>query len=495
MKIAVEGCAHGELEIIYETIKFIEDAEDIKVDLLICCGDFQSTRNQQDLRCMAIPNKYYNLGSFYQYYNGEKKAPILTIFIGGNHEASNYLQELPYGGWVAPNIYYLGYCGVINVNGIRIGGISGIYKGNDYFKGRYEIIPYDNNSIRSVYHIRQVDIFRLKQLSSNIDIFLSHEWPAGVCEYGNVVSLNKIKPFLRKDIESGKLGNKPCEELLKDLKPTYWFSAHLHCKFAALISHKDKKVTKFLALDKCLPKRKFLQIFDVPHSDKKKIKLSYDLEWLTVLFLSNHLLHVKNSSIFMPGPTSNERWQFTPTEEEKKIVLSKLNGDLLIPENFTKTAPFQNEITKEMATQLPKLYRNSQTTHFCKRLGISDPLEIVLTKYDQQNSVLSGSDLTGNWSDMESDMDVDSSENLINCTSMKSIILPDPINSSSEVNVTDEQLRCFESLAGSSDCMGQDNYEKSMEKVNKSDGFQGPVDSPTAKKFKRRNGSIYCNND
>lgn len=30
------------------------------------------------------------------------------MFIGGNHEASNHLQELPYGGWVAPNIYYLG---------------------------------------------------------------------------------------------------------------------------------------------------------------------------------------------------------------------------------------------------------------------------------------------------------------------------------------------------------------------------------------------------
>ena len=35
----------------------------------------------------------------------------MTIFVGGNHEASNYLQELPYGGWVAPNIYYLGYAG------------------------------------------------------------------------------------------------------------------------------------------------------------------------------------------------------------------------------------------------------------------------------------------------------------------------------------------------------------------------------------------------
>lgn len=45
-----------------------------------------------------------------RYYSGEKKAPVLTIFIGGNHEASNHLQELPYGGWVAPNIYYLGKC-------------------------------------------------------------------------------------------------------------------------------------------------------------------------------------------------------------------------------------------------------------------------------------------------------------------------------------------------------------------------------------------------
>lgn len=55
--------------------------------------------------------------SHYRYYNGEKQAPVLTIFIGGNHEASNYLQELPYGGWVAPNIYYLGYAGVVNVAG------------------------------------------------------------------------------------------------------------------------------------------------------------------------------------------------------------------------------------------------------------------------------------------------------------------------------------------------------------------------------------------
>lgn len=32
--------------------------------------------------------------TFYKYYSGELVAPILTIFIGGNHESSQYLLEL-----------------------------------------------------------------------------------------------------------------------------------------------------------------------------------------------------------------------------------------------------------------------------------------------------------------------------------------------------------------------------------------------------------------
>ncbi len=55
-------------------------------------------------------------------------APIPTLFIGGNHEAANYLWELYYGGWSAPNIYFLGFAGCVRFGGVRIAGLSGIYK-------------------------------------------------------------------------------------------------------------------------------------------------------------------------------------------------------------------------------------------------------------------------------------------------------------------------------------------------------------------------------
>ena len=57
---------------------------------------------------------------------------LLGCAVGGNHEACNHLWELYYGGWVAPNIYYLGHAGVVNFGGARIAGLSGIFKRTHY---------------------------------------------------------------------------------------------------------------------------------------------------------------------------------------------------------------------------------------------------------------------------------------------------------------------------------------------------------------------------
>ncbi|XP_017843793.1 lariat debranching enzyme [Drosophila busckii] len=420
MKIAIEGCAHGELERIYETIEGIEKERNIKIDLLLCCGDFQSTRNVEDLQTMAVPRKYLDMCSFYKFYSGERLAPILTIFIGGNHEASNYLQELPYGGWVAPNIFYLGYAGVVNVNGIRIGGISGIYKGHDFLRGHHEFPPYSEQSCRSVYHVRQLEVFRLQQLSGNLDIFMSHDWPRGIQEYGNKAQLLRFKPHFEEDIANGQLGSRPLEELLKMLQPSYWFAAHLHCKFAALVPHHrgkrvrvDKRdesssssssesedetekeqqcsssvkavpVTKFLALDKCLPKRRFLQLLDLPVNVEGPPILEYDAEWLSILRTTNHLLCVKDSNYYLPGKKAGslqERSNFTPSEEELEYIRQKFE-DLQVPQNFCQTAHTfdaqEQSNYKHQHVSQPAAVLNPQSNDFCTKLGIDDPLCLAI---------------------------------------------------------------------------------------------------------------------
>ena len=115
MNVAVVGCLHGELDQMYSDIDQWQQQQKKKVDLLLCCGDFEAIRDGVDLDSMAVPDKYKTMGTFQDYYLGKKMAPVLTIIIGGNHEASYYMRELYYGGWVAQNIYYVGASGIIDI--------------------------------------------------------------------------------------------------------------------------------------------------------------------------------------------------------------------------------------------------------------------------------------------------------------------------------------------------------------------------------------------
>ncbi|OEU08002.1 hypothetical protein FRACYDRAFT_196939, partial [Fragilariopsis cylindrus CCMP1102] len=299
IRIAIEGCCHGELDLIYDRLLDHELQTKTKIDLLLCCGDFQSLRNELDFQSSSIPSKYQKLGTFCQYYSGQKKAPIPTIFIGGNHEASQSLRELYYGGYVAPNIYFMGAAASIIYRGIRIGGISGIYKSFDYTQGHHERIPYDYKSNKSVYHTRNVDIERMKSLKSStttsqednkkkkLDIVLSHDWPLGIEQHGNTQALIRKKPFFRQEIQNNDLGSTPNRDVLDTLQPKYWFAAHLHVKFHATVIHKND----FLALDKCLPRRQFLSILNLKVPDNTKTKeyhIEYDPEWLAILKKTHH---------------------------------------------------------------------------------------------------------------------------------------------------------------------------------------------------------------
>ncbi|GKY97507.1 hypothetical protein MPSEU_000708900 [Mayamaea pseudoterrestris] len=428
--IAVEGCCHGQLDAIYHRIQRHEQDTGQTVDLLLCCGDFQSLRNLADFHSLAVPPKYRALGDFHAYYSGAKQAPKLTIFVGGNHEASQALQELPYGGWVAPNIYYLGWAGIVNFKGLRIGGISGIYKSHDYCKGHYEVPPFDRDTLRSVYHVRNVDVHRMLSLSATskrLDVCMSHDWPLGVEQHGDTDKLLRTKPFFRQEVERNELGSPPNREILNHLKPRYWFSAHLHVKFHATVHHgrsntKEKasntllvpsqamipkasdespttqfvaaesidpclgpdlseQMTRFLSLDKCLPRRPYLSIVHVPvvKNCSGQPQLEYDVEWLALLVKTHELTRADAGRVVI----SDNPCSVTPHEMEQ--VRQRIGPSLTIPKECELTVPPHLGPVSPLPHRLPPpLPRqgNPQTDRFLNMLGLSHIVTVPCANVD-----------------------------------------------------------------------------------------------------------------
>ncbi|XP_031373849.1 lariat debranching enzyme isoform X2 [Punica granatum] len=370
MKIAIEGCMHGDLDNVYRTLKHIEEKAGTKIDLLLCCGDFQAVRNETDMESLNVPRKYREMKSFWKYYSGEEVAPIPTIFIGGNHEASNYLWELYYGGWAAPNMYFMGYAGVLKFGNIRIGGLSGIYNARHYKLGHFERPPYNESTIRSVYHVREYDVHKLMQVEGPIDIFLSHDWPLGITDCGNSKQLIRHKPFFEKEIQQRTLGSKAAAQLLEKLKPAYWFSAHLHCKFAASVQHGEGgPITKFLALDKCMAGHRFLQIIDV-EAGPGPYEISYDEEWLAITRKFNSILPLTIKSADF-GAAQND------IHDCRNWVKRRLQARGTRPFDFVRTAPCYDPSHRSFNGSAA-LVRNPQTESFLELLELPYLLDNTL---------------------------------------------------------------------------------------------------------------------
>ena len=125
-----------------------------------------------------------------------------------------------------------------------------------------------------------------------------------------------------RDAHRHELGSASAALLLHELRPEFWFSAHLHVKFAVSVQHPPQydalhasrvaestreavlggvrpgagsaaraaagrsPDTKFLALDKCLPGRDYLQILTIPVRGCGRgapREIMCDVEWLAIL--------------------------------------------------------------------------------------------------------------------------------------------------------------------------------------------------------------------
>lgn len=445
---------------------------------------------------MSVPKKYREIGDFHEYYSGARKAPYLTIFIAGNHEASNHLSELYHGGWVAPNIYYMGAANVVRLGPLRIAGLSGIWKGYNYRKPHLERLPYSDNDIKSAYHVRELDTRKLLQIRTQVDVGLSHDWPKEVEWKGDYKWLFRKKDLFEADARNGQLGSVAAKYVLDRLRPPHWFSAHLHIKYPAIVQHQDEdstvasangaaqpaikanpaknadeidldddedmearptepkpidasgsgtktanadeidlelddedatdsaakaaapasevpeelraqlpasfappsqppkpktlpfpaeisnKTTKFLALDKCLPKRDFLQILEIEPvstqpsktATERPFRLEYDKEWLAITRVFANDLVFGDPDAQVP-PDKGDAYYRPLIEKEEAWVEEHIvkQGKMIIPEDFAITAPvYQPEYGPHVDGQ-PIEYTNPHTKAFCEMLQIPNP--------------------------------------------------------------------------------------------------------------------------
>ncbi|KZT35556.1 Metallophos-domain-containing protein [Sistotremastrum suecicum HHB10207 ss-3] len=407
MKVAVQGCCHGQLDAIYEQIQSLEKDNEYKVDLLLIGGDLQAARNHNDLHCLAIKEGPKSLGGFHRYYSGEKLAPILTIVIGGNHEASNYLWELFHGGWLAPNIYYLGFAGCVRVNGLRIAGISGIYNRSHYRLGHFERLPFTPATLRSIYHTREYEILKLSLLASSpVDIFMSHDWPKAVDRFGDFEALYQEKPTFREDGEKKELGSPPLRQLLTTLKPKQWLAAHMHVKFSAVVSHHNTLSsppattssdsdasssieTRFQAFNKCTDHQASVEVLTIePIADgPRDVGLTYDAEWLAI----SRALHPYLSLTRVQDPLPKITALSSEIARELDWVKSNIgtNKPISDVQVFCRTAPRAGH-ERLPKNEPPLWYTNSQTEAFCAMLQIQNKINPPPTDEGSMNSPLGG---------------------------------------------------------------------------------------------------------
>ncbi|KEZ41838.1 Lariat debranching enzyme [Scedosporium apiospermum] len=485
VRVAIEGCGHGQLHAIYASIDESCKARGWDgVDVVLIGGDFQAVRNAADLNSMAVPVKYRELGDFPEYYSGRSKAPYLTLFIGGNHEAASHLWELYYGGWVAPNIFYLGPANVLRVGPLRIAGMTGIWKGFDYKKTHHERLPFSGDDVRSFYHVREVDVRKLLLLRTQVDIGMSHDWPRLIERHGDEKRLFRMKRDFEKESYDGTLGNPAATYVLDRLRPPYWFSAHMHCKFSALkrfpppsggqvddapsaetpaepvtpapalvqaaepqanpdeidldmdddaalaapsteeaaatttteatssgvadhlraqlpasFAKPEKKEkstpgqpvppgitnreTRFLALDKCLPGRHFLQLCEVhphdpaesakhpPSSESPRYRLQYDPEWLAITRVFSKDLIIGDAAASYP-PDLGEAHYAPLIDAELAWVNENIvaKDKLDVPDNFVITAPPHEEWQPHAVPEQADEYTNPQTAAFCELIEV-----------------------------------------------------------------------------------------------------------------------------
>lgn len=142
-------------------------------------------------------------------------------------------------------------------------------------------------------------------------------------------------------------------------------------------------MTKFLALDKCLPRRQYLSVIHIPAQSKEEARFEYDPEWLAIVRKTHHLTCKEKRPVSVESEPMEVSMEETNWVRER--IVEHNNGSLCIPNNFCRTVPiYSHPMFQGRCRPFPAM-GNPQTDTLLSILDLDhsitvacDPLSIVL---------------------------------------------------------------------------------------------------------------------
>ena len=375
MEVFVAGCIHGDWEMVVDEVNKLRDAGN-NIELVLINGDCETFRNLTDINSFAKKEEKFKkgkkpediFGTFYKLYTGEKKAPCLFVLIGGNKECVDLLAALPFGGFIAPNVYYTGRATIIDYKGIRISALGGNFSPKSYNQPLNIKIPVtDVQLLKNAQHIRAYNLYQLllyKNLPQypHMHFIMSHEWPLHLPkQHQDEPPFTDPRYHQLIDYKGIPQPNK----LIDILKPEYWTAAHLHVPFKTSITTQNT-TTKFVAnpRPKDLKKNGFewYTLITIPsenlNSETISRELSYAPEWIAILQATND--NTKFQCVNM-SKTNKPYYNWTiPLFETQAEVDAKLGS-------FEKCDPSMFLINQDYSNPF------AHTDELCRKYTISKP--------------------------------------------------------------------------------------------------------------------------
>ncbi len=248
MRFAVVGDVHGRFELLARVLAVLKNC--CGVELAFQVGDlaFLSSDDPKYLKILKMsgpqdPPLVYEVfddeTQAIRFAHGEIELPVPVYFVGGNHEDWPYLalveekmreQRLDPPYEIAPNLFFLGRAGVVEVAGMRIVALSGIYD-----RIKWELCV---TTPRKLYYHNQEDEEALLSDASGADLLLAHEWP---------VKLGSGATW--EEAAYRAVGSPTVGRLIRHFRPALSFHGHMHQYGQGTRGETNERPTKWIGLD------------------------------------------------------------------------------------------------------------------------------------------------------------------------------------------------------------------------------------------------------